>query len=79
MNYTVINILLAILLFASAYLTFDWNDWTHLAISAVLFLSGLHSLFTDSESLKKRKFGRFCLRAAALISVLLILKLLIFG
>ena len=80
MNYTpILNLLLALLLFASAYYAFDWNDWTRIWISTVLLLSGIHSLFRDSESIKRRQLGRSCLRGAALISVFLIVKLLIFG
>jgi hypothetical protein len=79
MNRAALNILLAILLFVTAYMTFDWHDRTQLTISTVLFLSGLHSLFTDAESEKMRVFARSCLRIAALLSVLLIVKLLIFG
>jgi len=79
MNYTILNLLLAVLLFASAYYTFDWNDWTRISISTVLVLSGLSSLFRDSESVKRRQLGRSCLRMAAVISVFLIVKLIIFG
>ena len=80
MNYTpILNLLLALLLFASAYYTFDWDDWTRVCISTVLVLSGVSSLFRDSESLARRKLGRSCLRAAAVISVFVIAKLIIFG
>ena len=79
MNYKAINILLAILLFVSAILTFDWNDWTHLAISTVLFLSGLNSSLNISESPEIRRLGRTCQRVAAVIAVFVIAKLLIFG
>ena len=79
MNYTILNLLLALLLFASAYYTFDWNDLTQLSISTVLVLSGIHSLFRDSESIKRRRLGRSCLRAAAVIAVFVIAKLIIFG
>jgi len=79
MNYTILNLLLALLLFASAYYTFDWSDWTRIWVSAVLVLSGVHSLFRDSESVERRRLGRSCLRAAAIISVFLIAKLIIFG
>lgn len=80
MNYrVVISFVLAILLFVSAYLTFDWSDWTQLTLSAVLFLSGIHSLFVESESVERQKLGRACLRLAGVISVFLILKILIFG
>jgi hypothetical protein len=79
MDHRVISVALAILLFVSAYLTFDWNDWTQLTISFVLFLSGVHSLLLNSESAARRRLGRTCLRLAAVISVFLILKLLIFG
>jgi hypothetical protein len=79
MNYRVVNLVLAIVLFASAYLTFDWNDWTQLTISTVLFLSGVHALLTDSEFPERRKLGKSCLRLAAVMSVFLIVKLIIFG
>ena len=79
MNRTALNILLAILLFVTAYMIFDLYDRTQLTISTVMVLSGLHALFTDSESPGKRNFARSCLRVAALLSVLLIVKLLIFG
>ena len=79
MNHTILNLLLALLLFAAAYYTFDWSDWTQLTISTVLVLSGVHSLFRDSESTERRRLGRSCLRAAAVISVFLIVKLVIFG
>ncbi|HVF30395.1 MAG TPA: hypothetical protein VNA22_05465 [Pyrinomonadaceae bacterium] len=79
MNYTVLNIALAILLFVVAYLTFDLYNWTHLLISVVLFLSGIHSLFRDAESPARRPLGRSCLRFAAILSVFLIIKLLIWG
>ena len=79
MNSTVLNLLLAVLLFASAYYTFDWYDWTRIWISTVLVLSGINSLFRDAESVKRRELGRSCLRAAAVISVFLIMKLIIFG
>ena len=80
MNYTpIINLLLALLLFASACYTFDWDDWTRICVSTVLVLSGVSSLFRDSESVKRRRLGRSCLRTAAVISVFLIVKLIIFG
>jgi uncharacterized membrane protein len=80
MNYTpILNLLLAMLLFASAYYAFDWNDWTQIYVSTVLVLSGIHWLFRDSESPARRRLGRSCLRAAAVISVFVIAKLIIFG
>ena len=79
MNYTILNVALAVLLFVIAYLTFDLHDSTHLMISTALFLSGIHSLFRDSESTARRRFGRSCLRFAAVISFFLVAKLLIFG
>ena len=79
MNRRVLSLALAVLLFVCAYLTFDLYDWTQLTISTVLFLSGVHSLFVDSESLERRRLGRSCLRLAAIISVFFILKLIIFG
>jgi hypothetical protein len=79
MNYTILNLLLALLLFASAYYTFDWNDWTSIWISTVLVLTGVNSLFRDSESIARRNLGRSCLRGAAVIAVFLIVKLIIFG
>jgi hypothetical protein len=79
MNYKVINLALAVILFISAYLAFDFNDGTQTAIAIVLFLSGIHSLFLGSESRGRKRFGRACLRLAAVISVFLIAKLLIFG
>jgi hypothetical protein len=80
MNYKpIINLFLALILFASAYYTFDWNDWTQIWISTVLVLAGVDSLFRSSESIKRRRLGRSCLRAAAVISILLIAKLIIFG
>jgi len=80
MNYTpILNLLAAILLFASAYYAFDWNDWTQIWISTVLVLAGIDSLCRNSESLKRRRLGRSCLRMAAVISVFVIAKLIIFG
>jgi len=80
MNHTpILNLLLALLLFASAYYAFDWNDWTQIWVSTVLVLSGVSSLFRDSESVARRQLGRSCLRAAAVLSVFLIAKLIIFG
>jgi hypothetical protein len=79
MNYTILNLIIALLLFASAYYTFDWNDWTSICVSTILVLSGLNWLFRDSESIERRRLGRSCLRAAAIISVFLIAKLIIFG
>jgi uncharacterized membrane protein len=79
MNYRILSLALALLLLTCAYLTFDWNDWTQMAISTVLFLSGLHWLLVESESIKRRELGRSCLRLAAIIAVFLIVKLLIFG
>ena len=57
MNYRIISLALAVILFVTAYMTFDWNDWTHMTISTVLFLSGVHSLFVDSESPKRRRLA----------------------
>ena len=79
MNRSVLILALAVILFVCAYLPVDLYDWTQLAISTVLFLSGVHSLFVDSESLERRRLGRSCLRLAAIISVFFILKLIIFG
>ena len=79
MNYRIISLALAVLLFVTAYMTFDWYDWTQITISTVLFLSGIHWMFVDSESLKRRSLGRSCLRLAALISVFLIVKLIVLG
>jgi len=79
MNYSILNLLLAVLLFVAAYHVFDWNDWTQIWISTVLALSGVNSLFRDSESIARRRLGRSCLRMAAVIAVFLIVKLIIFG
>ena len=79
MNKRIVSFALAVLLFVSAYWTFDWDDWTQLTISLVLFLSGVHALFVDSESVKRQQLGRSCLRFAAVIAVFLIVKLIIFG
>ena len=57
MNHRVISLALAVLLFVVSYMTFDWSDWTYIAISTVLFLSGVHSLFVESESMKRRRLG----------------------
>ena len=79
MNYKVINLALAIILFISAYLTFDYYDWTRIGVSIVLFLSGIHSLCLDSGTRGRKGLGRASLRLAAVISVFLIAKLIIFG
>lgn len=79
MNYSVINKALALILFLAAYYIFDWYDWTQLGISSVLVLSGINSLFRDSESEARRGFANACLRVAAIIAVFLIAKILIFG
>ena len=80
MNYTpILNLFAALLLFASAYYAFDWNDWTRIWISTILVLAGLDSLLRNSESRARRQLGRSCLRAAAVISVFVIAKLIIFG
>ena len=79
MNHKAINLVLAIALFVSAYLTFDWNDWTHITVSLVLSLSGVHALLVDSETLARRRFGRSCLRLAAILAVFLIVKIIVFG
>lgn len=79
MNYKVINLALAMILFISAYLAFDFNDWTQMAVAVVLFLSGIHSLFLDSEVPARKRLGQTCLRLAVVISVFIIAKLIIFG
>jgi hypothetical protein len=79
MNHRVISLALAIVLFVCAYRIFDWNDGTHMTISLLLFLSGVHWLFYDSESPKRRQLGQSCLRMAGVISVFFIIKLIIFG
>lgn len=79
MSYKILDIAFAAILFLCAYYVFDWHDWTQLGISTVLFLSGVNSLFRDSGSPARRKFGRACLRTAAVIAVFLITKILIFG
>ena len=79
MNNTILNPLIALLLFVAAYYAFDWDDWTRIAISTVLVLSGVESLFRDSESIKRRQLGRACFRTATVIAVFIIAKLIIFG
>jgi hypothetical protein len=79
MNYTILNPLVALLLFVAAYYIFDWDDWTQIAISTVLVLGGIHALFRDSQSTRRRDLGRACFRTAAVIAVFVIAKLLIFG
>ena len=79
MNHKAINLVLAIALFLSAYLTFDWNDWTHITVSLVLSLSGVHALLMDSETPGRRRFGRSCLRLAAVLAVFLIVKIILVG
>lgn len=79
MNIRVLDIVLAMLLFASAYYAFDWYDATQLTISVILSLSGVHSLLRSSESASRQQMGRSCLRVAAILSVFLIAKLLIWG
>lgn len=79
MSRVIINKALALILFLVAYWIFDWYDRTQMCIAMVLFLSGIDSLFRDSESVARRNLGRACLRAAAILAVFLIAKILIFG
>jgi len=79
MNNTIVNLLIALLLFVSAYYTFDWDDWTRIGLSIVLILSGVHYLLLHSESIRRRRLGRTCFRTSAVIAVFLIAKLIIFG
>lgn len=79
MNSKILDFAFAVVLFLCAYYTFDWYDWTQLSVSIVLILSGVNSLLRTSESKARREFGRACLRTAAIISVFLIVKMLIFG
>jgi Kef-type K+ transport system membrane component KefB len=76
MNFRVLDVVFALLLFYLAYRVFDIHDWTQLGVSTVLFLSGLNSAFRSSESVARRKFGQACLRLAAVMAVFLILKIL---
>ena len=79
MNHKILNIAFAAILFLCAYYVFDFHDLTQLGVATVLFLSGINSLFRDSESPARRGLGRACLRMAAIIAVFLVVKLLIFG
>jgi hypothetical protein len=79
MNTRVLDLFLAVLLFAGAYYAFDRYSPTHFTISLVLCLIGTHSLFRSSESARRQQMARSCLRAAAILSVFLILKVVIFG
>lgn len=78
MNYRVIDFAFALMLFLAAYWSFDLYDKSQLGVSAVLFLSGVHSAFRSSESVARRRFARSCLRLATVISVFLIVKILFF-
>jgi hypothetical protein len=78
-THIILNIIFAAILFFAAYYIFDWYNWTSIAISAVLALSGIDNLLRDSESKARRELGRSCLRLAGVIAVFLIVKLLVFG
>jgi hypothetical protein len=78
MNSRVLDIAFALMLFLAAYWSFYLYDPIQMGLSTVLFLSGLHSAFRSSESEARRKFGRSCLRLAAVLSVFLIIKIWFF-
>jgi hypothetical protein len=71
--------LIGVILILAAIWCFDPNSWNQIAVSAALFLSGLNSLFADAESESLRKTGKFLLRIALIIAVLLVFKILFLG
>jgi hypothetical protein len=79
MNKRALDVIFAVVLFYLAYRIYDLGNFTNLGVAAVLFMSGLSSLFRNSESLARRKFANTCLRVAGILATFILVKMLIFG
>ena len=79
MNKRALDVIFAAILFYLAYRLYDFGNFTNLGVAIVLFLSGLNSLFRNSESLARRKFANTCLRVAGILAAFVLIKMLIFG
>jgi len=79
MKQGILGKILGIILILIAIWYFDWNKWNPIIVSTVLFLSGLNSLFRDSESDFLRKLSRILLYVGLFIAIFLIFKVLLVG
>ena len=79
MNKRVLDVIFAAILFYLVFRIYDFGNFTNLGVAIVLFLSGLNSLFRNSENHAHRKFANTCLRAAGILAAFVLVKLLIFG
>lgn len=79
MKLDILGKLLGIFQILVAIWYFDWNNWTQISVSTVLFLSGISILSRDAKSEPIRKTGRFLLWVGFIVAIFLIFKVLFVG
>jgi hypothetical protein len=77
MNQKNFGIFLGVVLILIAIWEFDWNSWTQIIISILLFLSGLSNVFRNKQSELIQKVSSFLLYASWIIIFFLVLKKLL--
>lgn len=70
----IIRNILAVMLIITAIYTFDWHTWNQILVPVLLLICAA-ILFTDENP----ELNKFLNRAAAILSILLILKMLLIG
>ncbi|MBS1797161.1 MAG: hypothetical protein JSS81_25260 [Acidobacteria bacterium] len=73
------HIVLGFLLIVVAFWNFEWGNWNRVIISTLLFLTGVYNLTIGAESAAIRKKRRVLRRLVEIATVLLILKILLYG
>jgi len=79
MKNDIIKKMLAVIMIACAFYTFDYASFNKIGVSILLTLNGINAFIDDSRSKTVRIISKWCRRAMYLVMVILITKLLIWG
>jgi len=71
--------ILAVIMIACAFYTFDLTSFNKVGVSILLALNGINAFILDSPSAMARAISKRCRRAMYLVMVVLVTKLLIWG
>jgi len=71
--------ILAVIMIACAFYTFDHTSFNKVGVSILLALNGINAFILDSPSDMARAISKWCRRAMYLVMVVLVTKLLIWG
>ena len=79
MNLKHLGILLGIIEILVAIWYFDWHSWNHIFVSLLLFLGGINSFLTDTQSMFLKKIKSLIQIFCLTIVILFLIKLLFVG